>query len=81
MSPEEAQAFAYTADDQLRIDALRKKAFVGTGEVVAERLRAEAARLALDELVIVTWTYDAAARQHSYTLLAKAFGLPGAGSQ
>jgi luciferase family oxidoreductase group 1 len=80
VSPEEAQAFAYTADDQVRIDALRKKAFAGTGDGVAERLRAEAARLQLDELVIVTWTFDAAARQHSYTLLAKAFGLAGARS-
>ncbi|HEY5366409.1 MAG TPA: LLM class flavin-dependent oxidoreductase [Casimicrobiaceae bacterium] len=77
MSPEDADADAanYSADDRARIDALRAKAFAGTADHVAERLRAEAARLALDELVIVTWTYDAAARQHSYRLLAQAFGL------
>jgi len=76
-SPADADADAtnYSADDHARIDALRAKAFAGTADHVAERLRAEAARLALDELVIVTWTYDAAARAHSYTLLARAFGL------
>ncbi|MEO6748446.1 MAG: LLM class flavin-dependent oxidoreductase [Casimicrobiaceae bacterium] len=77
VSPADADADAanYSADDRARIDALRAKAFAGTADHVAERLRAEAARLALDELVIVTWTYDAAARAHSYRLLAQAFGL------
>jgi hypothetical protein len=32
-------------------------------------------RLELDEIVINTWTYDPAARCHSYELLAAAFGL------
>ena len=54
---------------------MRSKAFVGTASSVAERLRNEAARLALEELVIVTWTYDAAARVRSYELLADAFAL------
>jgi len=31
--------------------------------------------LGLDELVIVTWTYDPAPRYRSYELLAEAFGL------
>jgi luciferase family oxidoreductase group 1 len=75
VAPEEAAAHAYTDDDQARIDALRRRAFVGTADAVAARLRAEAQRLGLDELVIVTWTFDAAARAHSYTLLAQAFGL------
>ncbi|MEO6929483.1 MAG: LLM class flavin-dependent oxidoreductase, partial [Casimicrobiaceae bacterium] len=80
VSPQEADAQAYTADDMTRIQALRAKAFVGTADAVATRLRAEATRLGLDELVIVTWTFDALARQHSYRLLAQAFGLaPGAG--
>jgi luciferase family oxidoreductase group 1 len=75
ISPEEAATIDYAAGDQARIDALRAKAFAGTGEAVAERLRAEAARLALDELVVVTWTFDPAARRRSYELLAEAFGL------
>ena len=35
----------------------------------------DATRLALDELVVVTWTHDPAPRQRSYELLAEAFGL------
>jgi hypothetical protein len=42
---------------------------------VAARLRELAARLLLDELVVVTWTHDAAARHRSYALLAAACGL------
>jgi hypothetical protein len=43
---------------------------------VAERLKELAKSLELDELVVVTWTYDPAPRRHrSYELLAKAFGL------
>jgi luciferase family oxidoreductase group 1 len=75
VAPEEAAAHAYTDDDKMRIDALRRRAFVGTADAVAARLDAEAQRLGLDELVIVTWTFDAAARARSYTLLARAFGL------
>jgi luciferase family oxidoreductase group 1 len=75
VSPEEAAKHDYTAGDMERIDALRRKAFVGTGERVAERLRDEATRLELDELVIVTWTFDPLARQRSYQLLAEAFAL------
>ncbi len=75
VAPEEAAAHPYTPAEREWIEALRRKAFVGTGAQVAERLRAEAQRLALDELVIVTWTFDPAARQRSYALLAEAFAL------
>ena len=75
VSPEEAAGYDYTPADLERIDALRRKAFVGTGEQVAQRLRDEARRLALDELVVVTWTFDPVARQRSYKLLAEAFAL------
>ncbi len=75
VSPEEAAGFDYAPADMERIDALRRKAFVGTGEHVAQRLRDEAQRFELDELVIVTWTFDAAARRRSYELLAEAFSL------
>lgn len=78
VSPEEAEAQDYSAEDLARIDTLRKKAFAGTADAVAARLRAEASRLALDELVIVTWTFDPEARKRSYTLLAQAFGLDAA---
>jgi len=75
VAPEEAAMQAYSADDMLRIEALRRRAFAGTADAVSTRLRDEARRLGLDELVIVTWTFDPAARARSYALLAEAFGL------
>jgi luciferase family oxidoreductase group 1 len=78
VSPEEADAHPYTAEDRARIDALRARAFAGTADAVATRLRAEAERLGLDELVINTWTFDPGARRRSYELLAQAFSLGGA---
>jgi luciferase family oxidoreductase group 1 len=78
LPPDEALAMTYAPDDQAIVDALRAKAFAGTADRVAERLRAEASRLGLDELVVVTWTHDPAARLHSTTLLARAFGLAAA---
>jgi alkanesulfonate monooxygenase SsuD/methylene tetrahydromethanopterin reductase-like flavin-dependent oxidoreductase (luciferase family) len=53
----------------------RRKAIVGSAEQVAARLRELAKSLELDELVVVTWTYDLAPRRHSYELLAESFGL------
>ncbi len=75
LSPEAAAAPSYTDAQRAVIEALRRKALVGTGEQVAGRLRELAERLALDELVVVTWTYDPTPRHRSYALLARAFGL------
>ncbi len=77
VSPEEAAAYPYTAADLAVVERLRKKAFVGTGPQVAAKLNELAVRLELDELVVVTWTFDPAPRHRSYELLAKAFGLAG----
>jgi luciferase family oxidoreductase group 1 len=73
--PEEAAAMRYGPDEQAIVDALRRKSFAGTADRVAQRLHDEARRLGLDEIVIVTWTYDPAARMKSTALLARAFGL------
>ena len=54
---------------------LRRKSIVGSSEQVAARLKELAKSLDLDELVVVTWTYDPAPRHRSYQLLAKVFGL------
>lgn len=75
ISPEEATAYPYTVADRAKIESMRRKAFVGTGEQVAARLTELAQRLELDELVVVTWTYDPEPRHRSYELLADAFGL------
>jgi luciferase family oxidoreductase group 1 len=75
VTPEEAAAYPYTAAQLAKIESMRRKAFVGTGEQVREKLTALSASLELDELVVVTWTHDPVARHRSYELLAQAFGL------
>ena len=75
ISPADAETQSYTPDDLARIEAVRKKAIVGTADQVKSRLTELARRLALDELVIVTWTFDPAPRQRSYELIAQAFDL------
>ena len=72
VSPETAAARAYDDADRARIDALRRRAFVGTAEGVIAKLRALAQGFALDEIVINTWTYDPQARRRSYELLFEA---------
>jgi luciferase family oxidoreductase group 1 len=74
-SPEEAAARSYSSTEQAIADKLHRKAIVGSSEQVAARLQELAKSLELDELVVVTWTYDPAPRHRSYELLAKVFGL------
>jgi alkanesulfonate monooxygenase SsuD/methylene tetrahydromethanopterin reductase-like flavin-dependent oxidoreductase (luciferase family) len=56
-------------------EKLHRKAIVGSAEQVAARLKELEKSLDLDELVVVTWTYDPAPRHRSYELLAEAFAL------
>ena len=74
VTPEFADAYPYSETERATIVALRRRAIVGTGAIVATRLRELASRLDLDELVVVTWTHDPAARHRSYESLAAAFG-------
>jgi luciferase family oxidoreductase group 1 len=73
--PHVALAQAYTDLDKARIAQMRKEAFVGTADHVAERMADLARRLRVEEMAIVTWTYEEAARRKSYQLLARAAGL------
>jgi luciferase family oxidoreductase group 1 len=75
ISPEEAAARPYSAAEVVIAEKLRRKAVVGSAEQVAARLKELAKRLELDELVVVTWTYDPAPRHRSYELLAQAFAM------
>jgi luciferase family oxidoreductase group 1 len=77
ISPEDAEAaFAgYTDFERATVESLRRKAIAGSASQVAGHLRELAAKFALDEIVINTWTHDPAARHRSYELLAKEFGL------
>ena len=74
MPPDEAER-PYSPAEIATSDKLRRKAIVGSAEQVAARLKELAKNLQLDELVVVTWTYDPAPRHRSYELLAKAFAL------
>jgi luciferase family oxidoreductase group 1 len=73
--PEEALAYPYSAAQRASIEAMRSRAFVGTAEQVKAKLTELARKLELDELVIVTWTFDPEPRHRSCELLAEAFGL------
>jgi len=78
VSPAKAEAHSYTQAEHARVDEIRRKAFVGTGEQVIAKIEALARELVLDEIVINTWTFDPSARRRSYELLAKAGGLAAA---
>lgn len=75
LPPDEAER-PYAPMELATAEKLRRKAIVGSADHVATKLRELARRLDLEELVIVTWTYDAEPRRRSYELLAEAFGLP-----
>jgi luciferase family oxidoreductase group 1 len=76
LQPPEAIARAgYTADESPIVEATRAKAFVGSAPKVGALLRALAAELQLDELVVNTWAFAPAVRRRSYALLAREFGL------
>ena len=72
-SPAEVALRAYTGTEQLEADKLRRTALVGSGQQVAEKLRALADTLEVSEVVVITWTHDPAARRRSYELLAREF--------
>jgi len=75
VSPERAAAFPYSDAERAKIEAMRRKALVGTGEQVVERITGLAQELALDEIVVNTWTFEPAARHRSYELIAQAAGI------
>jgi alkanesulfonate monooxygenase SsuD/methylene tetrahydromethanopterin reductase-like flavin-dependent oxidoreductase (luciferase family) len=72
--PSVVAKFPHTAAELARIEQLREESFVGRSAQVAERIRELAARLNVQEMVVVTWAYDEAVRHRSYRLLAEAMG-------
>jgi luciferase family oxidoreductase group 1 len=80
-SPDEAAGYTYTERDRARIEANRRRLFVGSPATVKERLGALAQACEADEVMVTSAIYDHAARRRSYELLAEAFGFepaPGA---
>ena len=74
-TPEDAAGHPYSETEKAVLDRFRKQAFVGTPGQVAERIRALASELDVQEIAVVTWTHDEQVRRRSYALLAEAFGL------
>jgi alkanesulfonate monooxygenase SsuD/methylene tetrahydromethanopterin reductase-like flavin-dependent oxidoreductase (luciferase family) len=72
MPPDDADR-PYSLAEMRTAEKLRRKAIVGSKEQVTARLSGLAKELELDELVVVTWTYDPTPRHRSYELLAQAF--------
>lgn len=77
-SPEKALSYSYTQEELALLKAVERRSIVGTKEQVRMKLLALADAHGAEELVVVTITYDYAARLRSYELLAEAFALKGA---
>ena len=75
LSPEEAMKVPLASHEQARLERMRQESFVGVPSKVAQQIRDLAERDGIDEMAIVTWTWDEEVRRDSYTLLAKEFGL------
>jgi len=73
--PDVAAAYDYTNEERAFMEDRRARSFIGTPGDVAARIRELAARVGVDEMAVVTWTYDEEVRRKSYALLAKEFGL------
>ena len=76
-SVEAAERYPYSPRELAIVEHARQRTVAGTPEQVRGSLHALAADYGVDELVVVTITYDPKARLRSYELLAEAFGLPG----
>ena len=70
-NPQAWRAYAPGREDA--VEAAMSLSFVGTADDVAARLREQAARWDLDEVLVVTYAHDPALRRRSYELLAQAW--------
>lgn len=77
--PGEIAARGFSDAELQALAPMRARAFVGSAATVGRKLRALAAELQLDELVVNTWAHDPEVRRRSYALLAQEFKLRPAG--
>jgi luciferase family oxidoreductase group 1 len=73
--PEKAERFLAQQD---AAPGPRRRSIVGTPDAVRAAIEAVAGEYGAEEVIVVTITYDHAARRRSYELIADAFGLAGA---
>jgi alkanesulfonate monooxygenase SsuD/methylene tetrahydromethanopterin reductase-like flavin-dependent oxidoreductase (luciferase family) len=62
-----------SAAELAQMHAMREQALVGNPTQAADKLRALANQLELDELVVCSWTHDPAAQLRSFELMAGQF--------
>ena len=74
-SPEEAAAYPFTEADRAQIRAISARGVTGTADKVKAGLEKHVAAYEADELIVLSITYEFAARVRSYELIAEAFGL------
>ena len=75
-APDVAAAYDYSDMERARMaQQMETGAIVGSARQVADRIRALAAELQVQEVAVVTWTYDEEVRHASYRLLAEEMGL------
>ncbi len=77
-SLEEADAHEFTDEDLAVVRRMGARSLIGEPDAVAARARELAARLGVEELVVLTICPEAAARARSYELMARATGIAGA---
>lgn len=74
-SPAAVDARTLTPEQNAMLEQIQQRGIVGTKDQVKERLDNMAALHGLDELIVVTITYDHQVRRRSYELLAEAYNL------
>jgi luciferase family oxidoreductase group 1 len=74
-SPEVAAGQPLDRAQAARVAEIRRDPLIGPAAEVADAIRALAGQVGVQEMAVVTWTHDEAARRRSYALLAEAFGL------
>ncbi len=75
ISPDEALAYSYTREQKLRFEQLTAEAVIGDVAQVSDQLKSLATQYEIDEIVVLSWTFDQPARHRSYELLAEALHL------
>ena len=74
LPPEHADRPRTAQEEDYRAE-MRRKALVGSAPQVADKLRALAQEMQVDQVAVITWAWDAQAQRRSYELLAREFSL------
>ncbi len=75
-SPEEAQAYQYSPQERVIVEANRQRHFIGTPFKVASTIRNLVNDTGVDEIMVTSMMYGREARFRAYELLANEWGLP-----